>query len=162
MRLDSESAMGPEVHRETLVRKFTEDFRAKYDKGQAEHGGKLWEHPDLLRSAIEESLDLVAYLYTLRYQQSEPSGMRAVWPQDGFTAAVDAMCGEITRISKTKAPIEHHSHVKCCTILAEEIGEAASAVLHHDGIGLYQELKQIAAFAVCWMAYLNRREGKIE
>lgn len=45
---------------------FSLDFRKKYDAGQREHGGNLWENDELLDRAIEEAIDLVAYLYSER------------------------------------------------------------------------------------------------
>lgn len=40
----------------------------KYRRGQLEHGGNLWEKGDefLLNAAIEEAIDQVVYLLTLR------------------------------------------------------------------------------------------------
>lgn len=66
-----------EAHRESIINAFSRDFRAKYDKGQQEHGGKLWENPELIDRAIEEAIDLVAYLYSLKEQLrhlTEPPG----------------------------------------------------------------------------------------
>lgn len=62
--------MTPEqqAHRERVLAQFTEDFRRKYDKGQREHGGNLWERVELINWAIEEAIDQVAFLYTLREQ----------------------------------------------------------------------------------------------
>ena len=41
----------------------------KYKRGQEEHGGNLWEKENLLDSTIEEAVDLVIYLLTLKEQQ---------------------------------------------------------------------------------------------
>lgn len=38
---------------------------SKYRIGQAEHGGKLWEAPGLLRELHAETFDLLAYGQTL-------------------------------------------------------------------------------------------------
>jgi hypothetical protein len=57
-----------EAHRERIIAAFTKDFRAKYDAGQREHGGNLWENPALLDESIKEAIDLVCYLYSLREQ----------------------------------------------------------------------------------------------
>lgn len=40
----------------------------KYRKGQEEHGGNLWDKMDLIDMAIDEALDQVTYLFTLREQ----------------------------------------------------------------------------------------------
>ena len=42
----------------------------KYRKGQAEHGGQLWLNPSLLDNAIDEAIDQVVYLLTLKEQQT--------------------------------------------------------------------------------------------
>lgn len=60
--------MTPAQHREQIVTRLADRFRAKYDKGQVEHGGRLWEKPDMLAHAIDEVLDLVSYLFTLEDQ----------------------------------------------------------------------------------------------
>ena len=43
-------------------------IRIKYMKGVKEHGGNLWEVPveDLLENAIDEAIDQVVYLLTLK------------------------------------------------------------------------------------------------
>lgn len=55
-------------HMNRILAQFNADLRAKYTAGQREHGGKLWEKPGMLDHAIEEAIDLVVYLYTLREQ----------------------------------------------------------------------------------------------
>ena len=55
-------------HMERIVAQVSADIRAKYEKGQREHGGNLWMKPRMLENAIEEVLDLAVYLYTLRDQ----------------------------------------------------------------------------------------------
>jgi NTP pyrophosphatase (non-canonical NTP hydrolase) len=37
------------------------------------------------------------------------------------------------------------------TILAEEFGEVAKAVLEGDVVGVREELVQVAAVAICWL-----------
>ena len=58
----------PEQHREKVLADFSRDFRAKYDKGQAEYGTLLPTGGAgfFTDSAIEEAVDQVAYLYSLR------------------------------------------------------------------------------------------------
>ena len=42
----------------------------KFRRGQAEHGGNIWEKPGMLQHALDESADQVVYLYTLEGQMS--------------------------------------------------------------------------------------------
>lgn len=63
-----------EAHLARILNTFTQDARAKYAKGQREHGGNLWETPGILDHAIEEAIDLVVYLYTLKEQQDAQRG----------------------------------------------------------------------------------------
>lgn len=60
-------------HANYILEQFAEKMQAKYEKGQAEHGGNLWEMPpkDLLENAIDEAIDQVVYLITLQGQLSE-------------------------------------------------------------------------------------------
>ena len=58
-----------DAHLSRVLQAFDAACRAKYEKGQAEHGGQLWQKPGLLDYAIEEAIDLVVYLFTLREQQ---------------------------------------------------------------------------------------------
>lgn len=57
------------AHLARILTAFCEEVTVKYEKGQQEHGGRLWCKPNLLDKAIEEAIDLVVYLYTLREQQ---------------------------------------------------------------------------------------------
>ena len=57
-----------ETHLAHLKAEFTADLDAKYRAGQVEHGGNIWEKKGMLAHAIEEAIDLVVYLYTLRDQ----------------------------------------------------------------------------------------------
>ncbi len=59
------------AHRERIVAEFTGEFRAKYDQGQLEHGGNLFEKSGLLEEAVKESIDQVCYLFTLREQERQ-------------------------------------------------------------------------------------------
>lgn len=60
-----------EAHLQRILTTFTADARAKYEAGQSEHGGELWEKDGMLEHAIEEAIDLVVYLYTLREQRAK-------------------------------------------------------------------------------------------
>ena len=54
-----------EAHLQRLKDEFLQLIDSKYRKGQAEHGGDLFER-DLLGEAILETVDLMVYLLTLR------------------------------------------------------------------------------------------------
>lgn len=56
-----------ELHLKALLETFSKDLTAKYRRGQAEHGGALWLRP-CWSDAMQEVVDLVAYLYTHRIQ----------------------------------------------------------------------------------------------
>lgn len=58
-----------------ILDRFSADLTAKYEKGQAEHGGNLWEK-DMLDFAIEEAIDMVTYLYTMREQRDNGHRIR--------------------------------------------------------------------------------------
>lgn len=60
-----------EAHLMRILDKFSADARAKYEAGQREHGGELWEKPGMLEHAIEEAIDMVVYLYTLKEQKEK-------------------------------------------------------------------------------------------
>lgn len=47
----------------------------KYARGQREHGGELWRKQGIIDMAIEEAVDQVIYLLTLRDQLAE-AGVR--------------------------------------------------------------------------------------
>ena len=54
----------PDEHRESILERFSKDFRTKYDIGQSEHGGNLF-NKNVQAMAKDEALDFVSYLYTL-------------------------------------------------------------------------------------------------
>lgn len=56
-----------ELHLAALKETFLKDFDKKYRAGQAQHGGALWLRP-CWSDAMQEAVDLVAYLYTHRIQ----------------------------------------------------------------------------------------------
>ena len=58
-----------EAHLARILARVNADMRAKYEAGQIEHGGNLWEKPGMLEQAIAEVLDLAVYLYTLQEQR---------------------------------------------------------------------------------------------
>jgi len=57
-----------ERHLARVLRSFVFKADAKYRKGQEEHGGDLWALSaiDLVNHALEEAIDQVVYLDTLR------------------------------------------------------------------------------------------------
>ena len=57
-----------EKHLAEIQNAFYKYCDAKYRKGQEEHGGDLFEKTplDLLNMAIDEAVDQVVYLFTLR------------------------------------------------------------------------------------------------
>lgn len=63
-----------QAHLERLIVAVTADLTRKYEAGQQEHGGNLWQKAGLLDHAIQEILDLVVYLYTLREQLQRLAG----------------------------------------------------------------------------------------
>jgi hypothetical protein len=60
-----------ETHINQILGEFIAEAKAKYEAGQQEHGGNLWEKRGMLTHAIEEAIDQVMYLYTLRRQLRE-------------------------------------------------------------------------------------------
>jgi hypothetical protein len=59
-----------ENHLESIKKEFNKLVDPKYRKGVQEHGGNLWQmdRESLLNCAIEEAIDQVVYLITLRQQ----------------------------------------------------------------------------------------------
>jgi len=55
-------------HIKGILKRFYIQAIGKYIKGNKQHGGKLWEKKDLIDKAIEEAIDQVIYLYTLKDQ----------------------------------------------------------------------------------------------
>lgn len=55
-------------HARTIVREFAQQMTEKYAAGALEHGGNLWDmgNEQLLDNAIEEAIDQVVYLMTIR------------------------------------------------------------------------------------------------
>lgn len=69
MKSEIQPPMSPEheLHLKAVLETFNKDFSAKYRRGQEEHGGALWLRP-CWSDAMQEAVDLVAYLYTHRIQ----------------------------------------------------------------------------------------------
>lgn len=63
-----------EAHLKRMQDKFVAQSRFKYEAGQIEHGGKMWEKPGMLDHAKEEVIDLWHYLCTLEEQIADLKG----------------------------------------------------------------------------------------
>lgn len=64
----------PQAHHvEEIGKEFCHAMADKYAKGQAEHGGNLWDLSlgKLVDCAIEEAIDQVVYLMTIRQKLRE-------------------------------------------------------------------------------------------
>lgn len=59
-----------EDHMNEIIDDFIELMEPKYVKGAIEHNSNIWEYPTdkLLDMAIEEAIDQVVYLLTLKQQ----------------------------------------------------------------------------------------------
>lgn len=57
-----------EAHLQRVQARFTVALSRKYRTGQKEHGGNLWQKRGMLDRAIEEAIDQVIYLMTLKEQ----------------------------------------------------------------------------------------------
>lgn len=70
IELIEENKMTPtqERHLQAIKEEFTKLVDTKYRKGQAEHGGDLFTKSlmNLLNAAIEEAIDQVVYLLTIK------------------------------------------------------------------------------------------------
>ncbi len=60
-----------EEHLKEMQDEFIRMSRIKYENGQREHGGKMWEKPGMLAYAKEEVIDLWHYLMTQERQIKE-------------------------------------------------------------------------------------------
>lgn len=60
--------MTPQEHAQQIATRIVADVLEKYDKGQKEHGGFLWQKPGVLKMLRQELLDGITYEDTLRYQ----------------------------------------------------------------------------------------------
>lgn len=80
-RLTSEQAADVEA----IGKAFCTAMADKYTRGQVEHGGNLWEKGEvfLLDAAIEEAIDQVTYLLTLKRLQRERMARELASPLNG-------------------------------------------------------------------------------
>ncbi len=58
--------MTNEKHIKQIGQEFYKLMSEKYRKGAKEHGGRLWQKTNMLEEAINESIDLIVYLLTLK------------------------------------------------------------------------------------------------
>lgn len=58
-------------HIDNIIAQFTKLATDKYERGQREHGGDLWRKKHVLDFAIEEAIDQVIYLLTLKTQLAQ-------------------------------------------------------------------------------------------
>lgn len=72
---------GQEAHLYHIKQTFFRLVDAKYRKGQAEHGGNLYDVPTLkmVEMAIEEAIDQFSYLLTIRDNLLKADEMRREW-----------------------------------------------------------------------------------
>lgn len=75
-----------ELHLKAILETFSKDMTAKYRRGQAEHGGALWLRP-CWSDAMQEAVDLVAYLYTHRIQLGAIADLALAGASDESLAA---------------------------------------------------------------------------
>jgi hypothetical protein len=57
-------------HRDKIAREFLNEFPAKYNKGQKEHGGNLWQKP-LAQEMVNEFIDGYCLAKTIQMQHRE-------------------------------------------------------------------------------------------
>jgi len=67
MALDTDMSEEHERHLHYIKERIAHLITAKYRKGQAQHGGKLWER-NVFSDAMEEMIDQVCYMVTLEQQ----------------------------------------------------------------------------------------------
>ena len=78
-----------EHHIQAILAMFEHDATAKYRKGILEHGGHLWEKSGLIDEAINEAIDQVIYLYTLKAQIKHMTTQFETYKQSVLDEAVD-------------------------------------------------------------------------
>jgi hypothetical protein len=61
--------MNRKQHIAKLKKEFATRMEVKYIKGAAHHREVLWEKTNLLDEAIDEAIDLIVYLLTLKNQK---------------------------------------------------------------------------------------------
>ena len=61
--------MNSQEHLEEIKKELNELVTAKYQRGVKEHGEGLWLKEGLLEEAIDEAIDLIVYLLTIKKQK---------------------------------------------------------------------------------------------
>lgn len=64
--------MTPREHANQVAKEAAKRILTKYALGQKEHGGQLWTKPGIIDMAIDEAIDQVIYLLTLKEQLEHP------------------------------------------------------------------------------------------
>lgn len=84
-----------EQHLKDIKQFFADGVDKKYRKGQAEHGGNLWDR-DCLSDISDEAIDLVTYVYTARERDRKVRLVYHNWRSGIITAeAAQLQLGEI-------------------------------------------------------------------
>lgn len=83
-----------EAHLLAIKERFARAVDAKYRTGAAEHGGNLWDNDalKLIDLAIEEAVDQVTYLMTLRDKVTAANRKTLTVPRDEWLSDHIAAC----------------------------------------------------------------------
>ena len=84
-----------EAHLSRVKHQICELIDSKYRRGQAEHGGRLWEKPGIIENIIEEITDLVVYILTFREQYENfirPEESELFFTKENFPTEVCPNC----------------------------------------------------------------------
>jgi hypothetical protein len=57
-----------ELNLMSIIEQAIDRIDRKYRKGDEQHGGKLWKKKGIIEMAIDEAIDQVVYLITLKQQ----------------------------------------------------------------------------------------------
>lgn len=57
-----------ELHLMSIIEQAIDRIDKKYRRGDKQHGGQLWEKKGIIEMAIDEAIDQVVYLITLKQQ----------------------------------------------------------------------------------------------
>lgn len=151
-------------HLSELISQTTTRLSSKYRRGAAEHEGCLRDltAATLIEDAIDEAVDQMAYLLTLREKLASP----VLGTVAAMLNRVDDAAAEAT---KAHGPLTD-DHFRAHAILSEEVGEVARALLEQRRSGLgpslvmiktesaVRELLQVAATAV--LMAINLEKGR--
>lgn len=84
-----------EKHLTDIKAFFVDAVDKKYRKGQAEHGGNLWDR-DCLKDIADEAVDLVTYIHTARERDSKVRLIYHNWTSGHISdAEAKAQLGQI-------------------------------------------------------------------